>query len=152
MRAGSSISVAHLAMRAEHRAIVELLERLALAHVARDLADEQDHRRGVLPRDMHAGRRIGGARPAGDEADAGPAGRLADGFRHDRRAALLPADGDGDVAVVAGVERGDIALARHAEHVTHAMNDELIDQNFGGRSWCRHWRALLGSPDYFAAL
>ena len=34
--------------RAEHGAVVEFLERLALAHVARDLADEQDHRRRIL--------------------------------------------------------------------------------------------------------
>ena len=79
---------------AEHRAVVEFLKRLALAHVARDLADEQDHRRGILLRDMDAGRRIGGARPARDEADAGPAGRLADGFRHHRGAAFLAADGE----------------------------------------------------------
>jgi hypothetical protein len=82
---------------------------------------------------MHSRRRIGGAGSTGDEADAGPTGGLALGFRHDRRPALLPADGDGDIAIVAGVESGDIALARHAEHLTHAMNDELIDQNFGGR-------------------
>ena len=116
--------------RAEHRAVVELLERLALAHVARDLADEQDHRRRILARDVQARRRIGGARPAGDEADAGPPGRLADGLRHHRGAALLPADRDRDRAVVEGVERRDIALARHAEHVAHAVDDELIDQHF----------------------
>jgi len=40
MRAGSSISVTHLAIE-PNTAIVELLERLALAHLARDLADEQ---------------------------------------------------------------------------------------------------------------
>ena len=118
--------------RAEHRAVVELLERLALAHFTRDLADEQDHRRRILARDVQAGRRIGGARPAGDEADAGPAGRLADRFRHDRGAALLPADRDRDVAVVEGVERRDIALARHAEHVMHAVDDELVDQDLAG--------------------
>ena len=115
---------------AEHRAVVELLERLALAHVARDLADEQDHRRGILPGDVHAGRRVGGAGPAGDEADAGPAGGLADRLRHHGGAALVPADGDGEVAAVAGVERRDVALARHAEHVARAVDDELVDQDF----------------------
>ncbi len=142
MRAGSSISVAHLAIDAEHRAVIELLEGLALAHVARDLADEQDQRGRILPRDMHARRRIGGAGPARDEADARPAGRLAAGFRHDGGAALVPADGDRDVAVVEGVERRDIALARHAEHVAHAVDDELIDQNFAGRPG-----AVIGAHD-----
>ena len=32
------------------------------------------------------------------------------------------------------VKRCDIALARNAEHVAHAMNDELINQDFAGRS------------------
>ena len=82
---------------AEHRAVVELLERLALAHVARDLADEQDHRRRILLGDVDAGRGVGGAGPAGDEADAGPAGDLADRLRHHGGAALLPADGDGQI-------------------------------------------------------
>ena len=86
-----------------------------------------------LARDMHARRCVGRAGSTGDEADAGPAGGLALGLRHDRRTALLPADGDGDITVVAGVEGGDIALAWDAEHVTHAMDDELIDQNLGGR-------------------
>ena len=63
--------------RSEHRAIVELLEGLALAHFTCNLADEQDHRRGILARDVQPRRRVGGAGPAGDEADAGPSGRLA---------------------------------------------------------------------------
>ena len=62
---------------AEHRAVVELLERLAVAHLARDLADEHDHRRGILLGDVHAGRAVGGAGAARHERDAGPAGELA---------------------------------------------------------------------------
>ena len=117
---------------AERGAIVELLQSLALFDVARDLADEHDQRRRVLLRDVDAGRRIGGARPARDEADARPPGRLADGFGHHRRAALLAADGDGDVAVVEGVEHGEIAFARDAEDMTHAVLDQLVDQDLGG--------------------
>ncbi len=41
--------------RAEHRAIIDFLQRLALAHVARDLADEHDQRRRILARDVQAG-------------------------------------------------------------------------------------------------
>ena len=56
-----------------------------------------------------------------------------------------------DVAVVEGVERGEIALARHAEHVPHAVDDELVDQDFAGGPG-----AVIGAhcwvPDYFAAL
>src|SRR5205823_12017091 len=101
--------------RPEHRAVIELLEGLALAHLARNLADEQNERGGILPRDMHSRLRIGGAWPARDEADAGSPGRLAAGFRHDGGPALLPANSDGDIAVVEGVERRDIALAGHAK-------------------------------------
>jgi hypothetical protein len=34
--------------------VIELLKRLALAHLARDLADEQDQRRGILTRDVQS--------------------------------------------------------------------------------------------------
>ena len=33
------------------------------------------------------------------------------------------------VAVMEGIERREIALARHAEHVLHAVDDELVDQD-----------------------
>ena len=71
--------------------------------------------------DVQAGRGVGGARAARDEADAGPAGELAVGLRHHRRAALLAADGDGDRRVVQRVEHGEIALARHAEDMLDAV-------------------------------
>ncbi len=118
--------------RAEHRAIVEFLEGLALAHVARDLADEHDQRARILLRDVDAVRGIGGARAAGDEADAGPAGHLADRLRHHAGAGLLPADRDGKIAVMERIEHREIALARHAEHMLHAVDAQLVDQNLGG--------------------
>ena len=78
---------------------------------------------------MEAGRRIGGPGPTRDEADAGPAGRFAACLRHDCSAALMTADGDGDVAVVKCIERGDVALAGNAEYMAHAMDEELVDQD-----------------------
>ena len=81
---------------------------------------------------MNAGRRIGRTGPARDEADARTPGRLADRLRHHRRATLLTAYGDGDIAIMEGVEHGEITFARHTEHVPHAVADQLIDQNFGG--------------------
>ena len=88
---------------AEGLAVVDLLEGLAPAHAAGDLPDEQDHGRRVLPGDVHARRGVGGAGPAGDEADARPPGELAGGLRHDRGPALLAADEDVDGRVVQGV-------------------------------------------------
>ncbi len=119
---------------AEHRAIIEFLKGFALAHIARHLTDENDHRRRILTRDVNARRCIGGARTARDKADARPARRLADGFRHHRRPALLPADGEFDRAVVERIERGEIALAGHAESVAHAMRNKLIDEDFAAGS------------------
>jgi hypothetical protein len=52
----------------------------------------------------------------------------------------VPAHRDRNVAVVESIERGDVALARHAERVAHAMDDELINQDFGGRP-----RAVVGA-------
>src|SRR6185437_1903101 len=69
------------------------------------------------------------AGPARDEADAGPAGRLADGFGGDRGRALVPADGHRNIAVVEGVERGEITFTRHAEGLANAVNRQLVDQN-----------------------
>jgi hypothetical protein len=45
----------------------------------------------------------------------------------------MSADGNGDVAVVKRIKCRDIALAGNAEHVLHAMDEELIDQDLGGR-------------------
>ncbi len=118
--------------RAKKRAVVDFLEGLALAGVARDLADEQHQRGRILLRNMDAVRSIGGAGPAGDETDARPAGRLADRLRHHAGAAFLAADGDGQIAVMEGVEHREIALARHAKDVAHAMDAQLIDQHLGG--------------------
>src|SRR5262249_56143053 len=86
------------------------------------------------------GGRVGGGGGGGGEVGGGAAGRLAGGFRHDRGPALLPANGDGDITVVEGIERREITLPGHAKHVTNPVNDELVDQNFGGRP-----RAVIGA-------
>ena len=116
--------------RAEHRTVVEFLKRLAVPHVAPDLSDEHDHRRRILPRDMNAGTGIGGTRPARDKADAGSASGLADRLGHHGGSALMAADGERDLAVMKRVKRGEIAFARHTEHVLHAVNRQLVDQDF----------------------
>ena len=98
-RLASSISVGPFRHRAEEGAIVHLLERVAVAEGALDLADEQQHRRRIVSRDMHARRSVGRAGAARDEADARAPGRLAHRFGHHRRARLVAADGDRHIAV-----------------------------------------------------
>ena len=59
----------------------------------------------------------------------------------------MPADSDGDIAVMKGIEGRDVALARHAEYVAHAVDEELIDKDFGGRPGPvigAHGEGLLG--------
>ena len=59
--------LAHFAVEA---AVVDLLEGLAILLVARHLADEDDHRRGVLAGRVHADRRVARPRAARDHEHA----------------------------------------------------------------------------------
>ena len=127
--------------RPEHQAIVDFLERLALHHVAPDLAQQKDHRRRILKCDMNAGRRIGGAGPARGERDARAARQLAIGVRHHGGAAFMPGvDEPHALALVHAVERGKEALAGHAEHGVGVVQGQLLDQNMAtGSKICVHW-------------
>ena len=118
----------------EHPPVVHLLERLALDEVGPDLADEEDHRRRVLERGVDADRRVGRARAASDEADAGFAGELAVRLRHVGRAAVLARDDQLDrvLRVVQRVENGEIALPWNAERGVDAVDLQLIHQNLRG--------------------
>ncbi len=113
----------------EHLPVVDLLERFAPAHLARDLADEKDHRGRVLACDVHPVAAVGGTRTAGHHGDAGPPRELAVGLGHHGGAALLTADDVADLAVVERVEQPEIALAGHAEGHVHTVDLELVDQD-----------------------
>src|SRR4029077_9803647 len=69
--------------RAEYRAIIEFLKRLTFTHFASNLTDENDHRRGILTRNVDAGRSVGGARTTRDETYPGSSRHLADRLGHD---------------------------------------------------------------------
>ena len=115
----------------EEAAEIDLLEGLALGHVARDLADEQDQRGRILMRGMDADRRVGRARPAGDERDAGFAGHLAVGLGHVCHAAFLAADDEVDRVhrVVERVQGCEVALARHAIDGIDAVQLQAVDED-----------------------
>src|SRR5690606_36997187 len=123
---------------AEYRAIVHFLEGFALAHAAFDLAHEEDHGGGVLAGDVHTGHGVGGTGAAGDHADARGAREFAVRVGHHGGAAFLATDRDLDLMIVQAVEHGQVAFARHTEHMAHAMRGELVDQNMTSHSsWWR---------------
>ena len=115
--------------RGEQRAIVHLLEGASPHHRTLDLADEQDHRGRVVLGDVKPMRGVGRAGPAGDEADSRPSGEPPLGQRHDRRARLLPADGELDRGVAHRVESGEIGFARNAIDPFDSLRDELVDED-----------------------
>ena len=125
---------------AEHLAVVDLLEGLAVAGVARHLADEEDHRRAVLERRVQPDAGISGAGAAGDEADTRPARELALRLGHESGAALLSAGDEADLlaVLVEAIQHRQIAFAGHAEGGVHALGDQGFDQCVaGGRAVMR---------------
>ena len=119
--------------RTEHAAVVDLLECLTLGELVADLADEQDHRCGVLERGMDADRRVGGTGAARDERHARLAGQLRVGIGHEGRARLVARDDQLDhlARVVQRIEHGDVAFARNAERVIDALDQQLVDEDAG---------------------
>ena len=113
----------------EHVAVVELLPRFAPTKRPRHLADEEEHRRGVLLRRVDADSGLGRARAAGDEADPGSAGELPVRLRRVRRALLVTARDQADRRVVQRVEHGQVALARETEREVRAVQLELVDED-----------------------
>src|SRR5882762_5188764 len=96
----------------EHPPVVDLLERLAIEHVAARLTYQEQYRRRVLERGVDADRRMGRPRTARDEGDSGTAGQLAVRVRHVGGPALVAADDDADffLRVVEGVEKREVAF------------------------------------------
>ena len=116
--------------RAKDRAVIDLLKRLAFAHVGADLADKEQHGRAVLHRRMHTDRSIGGPWSAGDETDPGLPGQFAPGRRRKGRTAFVPAQ---DVIqtsgrIMQGVQNGEVTLAGNAEPLGRAESDQALDQ------------------------
>ncbi len=113
-----------------HAPVVDLLKGFAFQHVAGHLADEEDHRRGVLKGNMHAGAGAGRAGASRDEADPGLARQLAIGLGHHGRTPLLAAGDEAELGMIdEGVQCGEEALARHAEGQPRAVALQLLDQD-----------------------
>jgi hypothetical protein len=130
--------------RREHFTKIDLLKRLAVDLMARDLADEHDHRRRILKGRVDADRGVARAGAARHQQHAGLPGQLAVGLRHKRGAAFLAAGHKVDFGrVVERVEDFEIAFAGDAERHLDAMHleagdDELTAAQLG--KICRHHR------------
>jgi len=114
--------------------VVDLLEGLAVALAARDLADEQDHRRRVLERRVQADRGVARAGSARHEAQARSTAELALRLGHVARAALLPTGDEADAIamLVEAIERGEEALAGNAEDGVRALREQRFDEGVTG--------------------
>ncbi len=133
MRRASSISPTHLANSVRARRYSTSWKASRSGGRALNLADEQDHRHGILPGHMQAGGGVGGAGAAGDHANARLAGQSAPAIGHHRRAAFLAAHHHVDLGVMERIQHSQIALARHAGEALHAIGDErLYDQLAAG--------------------
>ena len=117
--------------RAVHAPVIHFLEGLALDEVVADLADEDDHRRRILVRGVHADRSIGGARTARHEQHARLAGELGPGIRHVGRAAFLAADGELELVlqVMQSIQHRQETLAGHAERHAHPVTRERVGED-----------------------
>ena len=103
-----------LGERGEHLPVVHFLERIAAGVLVRDLADEQQQRRAVLHRDVHADRAMAGTRTARHHRRGGPALQLAERLGHVHRARLEAAGHQLQLLahLVQAVEHVEIAFAR----------------------------------------
>jgi hypothetical protein len=122
--------------RVERVAVVELLKCLPAAVLHRNLADEEDQRRGILKRRVHTGGRVRRAGGSRDETDSGTAGHLSVGLGHVRGAGFVPRDDEPDRRVAECVEDADVALPRNAEGGVDAVSKQLVDED--SRPGARH--------------
>src|SRR4029453_9955305 len=96
---------------------------------------------------MNPGGRIGCARTAGDEGDAGLAGHLAVGVGHIADAAFLAADDCLDLRrVVQSVQDGEEAFPGNGEDAVAALDLELLDKDLAAGA-CRHGDAPYRSRE-----
>src|SRR4029079_14241134 len=123
-----------LRARAEETGVLDLLEGLAIALVARDIAHKQHHRSRILECRMPPDRSIGRTRTAGDEAHARTAGQLAMRFRHESGAAFLAVDDEADLFAIGvkAIQHGQVAFAGHAKSVRRALRHQAFHNQVTG--------------------
>ena len=90
---------------------------------------------------VNAGRSIGGTRRARHKDDAGAACEARTRICHHGRATFLTTDGDFDLCIVKSIKRCEIGFTRHTEHMTRALNDELVNEDLTACACIIHSRA-----------
>ena len=107
---------------AVHAPVVDFLECLAPQIGARHLAHDQDHRNRILLRGVHGDGRVGRARAAAHQRDAGPAAEPGVGHGHEPCARLMAAGHRVDAGEVAQrIQNAEIAFARNQKHPVDAV-------------------------------
>ena len=131
--------------RAEHRAVVDFLKRLAALHIRADLPDQNDHRHAVLHRGVNPDGGIRYPRTARDQTDPRCAGELAPGRRHKGRAPLVAAQHvvKTTAGVVHRIQHREIAFPRNPERLARAQGHQTIHQKFSAMRHPEH----LHSPN-----
>ena len=128
MRAGRVDLEGELGHRPEHADEVVLLEGVLALMVERDAADQDDHRRVGHVRGGHAGEQIGGAGPAGDEADAGEIRDAGEAVGHEGGGLLVAhVDVLHAPVVVERVEHVEKGRADDPEDVADALRLQQLD-------------------------
>ena len=110
----------------EGRDLVDLLERLAAQPLPLDLADRHEHRGRILAGRVDPDAEVRPAHGTRPEADRGPAGQLAMGLGHERRATLVTRGDDPDPGALERVEQAQERFARDGERVAHAGRPQRI--------------------------
>ncbi len=111
---------------ADRRDLVDLLEGLAALERALDLADQREHRAGILAGGVDPDGQVGAADGAGAEAGSGAARQLPVRLGHERGTALVAGRHDPDPRVGERVEEAEERLARHGERVPHAGGAQAV--------------------------
>ncbi len=127
-------------------AIFHFLKGLALAGIPLHLTDEQDHRNGILPCNVQAGRSICGTGATGHHADARLARQPPPGIGHHGCAAFLTADHGFDAAFIKRIQNGQIAFARNAGNAGDTIGLQRFDDQLPACSFhsgCSHGVVVL---------
>ena len=118
----------------EETGVIDFLKGLTVPAVTGDIAHQQDHGCGVLEGRVHADRGIGGPWAAGHHANARAPGQFAVGLGHEGSTTFLAAGHKFDLPApgVHAVQHGQIALARHAKGMGHALGYQAVNKKMAG--------------------